>query len=45
MTSTQRDREAAILLAAYPDRMRLPDPEDVYALLDFLSDGENVCTN
>jgi hypothetical protein len=33
---TQEDREMAILIAAYPDRMRLPEPQDLWALWDFL---------
>ena len=37
--SNQKDREAAILLVAYPDRMRRPEPEDLWALMDFVFDG------
>ncbi len=37
--STPEDREMAILLVAYPDRMRTPEPEDLWALCDFLLDG------
>ncbi len=37
--STPEDREIAILLVAYPNRMRRPEPEDLWALWDFVSDG------
>lgn len=32
----QRDREAAILVCAFPNRMREPMPEDLLALLEVL---------
>ncbi len=37
--STPEDREIAILLVAYPDRMRKAEAEDLWALFDFLLDG------
>ncbi len=36
--STTEDREIAILLVAYPDRMRRAEAEDLWALFDFLVD-------
>jgi hypothetical protein len=39
LNSTPEDREMAILLVAYPGRMRLPEVEDFLALMDFIFDG------
>lgn len=32
----RRDREAAVLVAAWPGRMRLPTPDDIVRLLEVM---------
>jgi hypothetical protein len=38
---TQEDREMAILLVAYPERMRIAQPEDLLALFEFILEDDD----
>jgi hypothetical protein len=38
---TQEDREMAILLVAYPDKMRKAEPEDLLALFEFILEDDD----
>ncbi len=41
MTTTQADRELALLLVADQGRMMQPEPRDVVALIDFLVEEDD----
>ncbi len=41
MSTTQEDRERALLLVATQGRMMQPEPRDVAALIDFLEEADD----